>query len=292
MNIRKLNVRGLNYHIQEWGSPNKPLLFLLHGWMDCGASFKFMAEYLKDDFFLVAPDWRGFGETDHAAGYWFADYYADLEFILNEYSADQAVDLVGHSMGGNIALMYAGIRPERVARVMSLEGLGLSDTTSESSPSHVARWLDEITLDQETKIYPDIETLKVSIRTGNPSLSEEMVTELTYLWAKQCGESGQMQLKHDHAHRYPSSQRYNFQDVLAAWKQVTAEAAIVMAEDSSFYRRYLRSGRIDEAVASLPMTDESVFLVQQASHMLHLEQPKSVASLVQTFFVAKPRKVS
>ena len=285
MNIKKLNVRGLNYQIQEWGKPNKPLLFLLHGWMDCGASFKFMAEYLKDDFFLVAPDWRGFGETDHALGYWFADYYADLEFILNEYSPDRAVDLVGHSMGGNIALMYSGIRPERVARVMSLEGLGLADTQSESTPQYFARWLDEVALDQKTKIYPDLETLKVSIRTGNPSLSEEMVTELTYLWAKPYGKLGQMQLKHDHIHRYPSPLRYNFQDTLAAWRQVTAEAAIVMAQDSSFYRRYLRSGRIDDAVSSLPMTQESVFLVQDASHMLHLEQPSSVASVIRSFFL-------
>jgi len=90
MNIKKLNVRGLNYQIQEWGSPSKPLLFLLHGWMDCGASFKFIAEHL-DDFFLVAPDWRGFGETDHAPGYWFADYYADLEFILNELSGQRGL---------------------------------------------------------------------------------------------------------------------------------------------------------------------------------------------------------
>ena len=284
MKTKKLSVRGLNYHIQEWGSPNKPLLFLLHGWMDCGASFKFIAEYLAKDYFLVAPDWRGFGETDHAPAYWFADYYADLEFILNQYSPDQAVNLIGHSMGGNIALMYAGIRPDRVARVMTLEGLGMPDTTSESSPKKIANWLDEVVTQQETKIYPDSETLKKSIRAGNPSLDEEMVEELTSLWARPHDESGQMRLKHDHAHRYPSPLRYNFDDVLATWQNVSAVSAIVMAEDSSFYKRYKRSGRLVEAIANLPMAEDGVFVVGNASHMLHLEQPKDVAQCVNVFF--------
>jgi len=248
MNIKKLNVRGLNYHIQEWGNPTKPLLFLLHGWMDCGASFKFIAEYLKDDFFLVAPDWRGFGETDHVrSGYWFADYYADLECILKEYSPDKTVNLVGHS----------------------------------------ARWLDEIAPEQETKIYPNIEVLKESIRIVNPSLSDKIVNELTSLWARPYGEFGEMQLKHDHAHRIASPLRYNFQDVLATWQQVTADAAIVMAEDSSFYRRYLRLGRIDEAVANLPMTKDDVFLIQNAAHMLQLEQPQAVAAAIFNYFGRK-----
>jgi len=103
MNSRKLNIRGLNYHIQEWGDSSKPLLILLHGWMDCGATYKFVSEYLISDYFLVAPDWRGFGQTDHAPGYWFPDYFADLEKILDHYTPDTATNLIGHSMGGNIA---------------------------------------------------------------------------------------------------------------------------------------------------------------------------------------------
>jgi len=70
MKTDKLLVRGLNYHIQEWGDSSNPTLFLLHGWMDCGASFKFIAEYLARDFHLIAPDWRGFGETEHASSCW------------------------------------------------------------------------------------------------------------------------------------------------------------------------------------------------------------------------------
>ena len=71
---------------------------------------------------------------------------------------------------------------------------------------------------------------------------------------------------------------------MATWRQVSAKTAIVMALDSSFYRRYLRLGRIDEAVMNLPMTKEQVLFVEDASHMLHLEQPLSVAKLIERFF--------
>ena len=285
MRTKKLTVRGLNYHIQEWGNPNKPLLFLFHGWMDCGASFKYIANYLEDDFYLVAPDWRGFGETEHADAYWFADYYADLEFIINHYSPDQAVDLIGHSMGGNIVLMYSGIRPEKVKRVMSLEGLGMPDTKSESSPKQIARWLDEMDERQKTKIYSNIEQLKMSITAINPSLSSDIVDDLTQLWAKPYGTKGELQLKHDHAHRYPTPIRYNFDDVLATWQQVRARTSVVMAQDSSFYKGYLQGGRIDQAISNLPMSKEDVFVVEDAEHMLHLEQPEQVASIIKGQFL-------
>jgi len=93
MNASKLNVRGLEYHVQEWGDSSKPSIFLLHGWMDCGATYKFAAQYLENDFHLIAPDLRGFGDTEHAQGYWFPDYFADLEVLLDHYSPMSPVNV-------------------------------------------------------------------------------------------------------------------------------------------------------------------------------------------------------
>ena len=284
MNTRKLTIRGLQYHIQEWGSAEKPLLLLLHGWMDCGASYKYMADILKDDYFLVAPDWRGFGETEHAQGYWFPDYFADLECIIEHYSPNAPVDMVAHSMGGNIALMYAGIRPEKISRLMSLEALGMFDKKSCDAPKTYRRWLDEIGLNATTKTYPDRDALKSSIRAGNPNLSEELVTELSFLWGREYGDEGQMRLKHDHAHRYTNPIRYNFDDVLAVWAEVTATVSIVMAEDSPFYKNYQKIGRIEQAHACLPAPKEHYYLITDSAHMLHIEQPQQVSDAIKRFF--------
>ncbi len=71
-----------------------------------------------------------FGQTStpQADHYVFADYLADLDMLLDHYAPGQAVDLVGHSMGGNVAMMYAGVRPERIRRLVNLEGFGMPAT--------------------------------------------------------------------------------------------------------------------------------------------------------------------
>jgi pimeloyl-ACP methyl ester carboxylesterase len=121
-----VDVRGMRHHVMTWGSEGAPLLVMLHGWMDVGASFQFLVDALARDWYVVAPDLRGFGRSEwQPQGYWFWDYVADLDVIVDRYSPRQPVRLVGHSLGGNVVMHYAGSRPERVARVVSLEGFGI-----------------------------------------------------------------------------------------------------------------------------------------------------------------------
>ena len=285
MNTRELEIRGLNFHIQEWGDSSKPLLFLLHGWMDCGATYKFIAEHLQNDFYLVAPDLRGFGKTDHAkAGYWFPDYYADLEKLLDVYAPARSVNLVGHSMGGNIVLAYAGIQPQRVNKVMSLEALGMSPSEPSDTPDKYRRWMREILSDEPSKVYPNLDALHHSIYKGNPALSREMIEELAQLWGKKFDDNGAYQLRHDHAHRYANPVRYNFDDMLELWKQVSAKVSLVMAAGSPIYQQLLKFGRLDLARDVLNIAEHDYHLIEDSAHMLHLEQPKQVAELILEFF--------
>ena len=108
-------VRNLRYHVLTWGVPTdaRPPLVLLHGWMDVGASWQFVVDAMRDERFIVAPDWRGYGLTEGGGvdNYWMPDYLADLDWLLDHYAGERAVDLVGHSMGGNVTMHYAGVRP-------------------------------------------------------------------------------------------------------------------------------------------------------------------------------------
>ena len=132
-----ITLRGLRTHVRQWGDPGAPKLFMLHGWMDVAASFQFLVDAFQRDWHVIAMDWRGFGETDHptrypgTASYWFPDYVADLEGLIDHYQPDGQVDLVGHSMGANVVCIYAGVRPERVRRVVDLEGFGMTRTRPE-----------------------------------------------------------------------------------------------------------------------------------------------------------------
>ncbi|NND82851.1 MAG: alpha/beta hydrolase [Gammaproteobacteria bacterium] len=282
---QKLDVRGLQYHIQEWGDPSKPLLVLLHGWMDCGATYKYVAPDLVENFFLVAPDLRGFGETEHVpGGYYFPDYFADLEVILNHYSPNAPVNLVGHSMGGNIALMYAGIRPERIARVMSLESLGLMPTEPKDAVEKYRRWLREIVSAEPAKVYPHAGFLMQSIHKGNPSLPDAVIEELAELWGRPVGDDGAWMLKHDHAHRYANPVRYMHEDVEEIWQQISARVGLVMAEHSMQYRGYTEAGRLSRARELLRISDDDYYLIENCNHMLHLEQPAQTAAAIKQFF--------
>src|SRR5206468_3870999 len=99
---------------------------------------------------VIAYDARGFGGTQWPRdGYWFADYLADLEAILDHVSPDAPVDLVGHSMGGNVAMLYAGIRRERVRSLTNLEGFGMQRTQPDQAPARYRQWLDEMRRNQE-----------------------------------------------------------------------------------------------------------------------------------------------
>ena len=131
-----LPVRNLQVHLHSWGdaglaTAEQPPLVMLHGWMDVGASFQFVVDALAAlpaaPRWIVAPDWRGFGLTAAAPTdtYWHADYLGDLDGLLDALGIDGTIDLVGHSMGGNVATVYAGVRPERIRRLVNLEGFGM-----------------------------------------------------------------------------------------------------------------------------------------------------------------------
>ena len=158
-----LPVRGLRYHIREWGEPGAPILFLFHGWMDVSASFQFLVDALRERWHIVAPDWRGYGQSARPTdapgveSYWFADYVADLEAIIDHYQPEGQVTLVGHSLGANVVCLYAGIRPERVRRVVDLEGFGMSASKASQAPRRYARWLDELKDKPRLNTYATVE---------------------------------------------------------------------------------------------------------------------------------------
>ena len=283
MKTSTLQLRGLATRLTEWGDADKPLLVLLHGWMDCGGSFQFVAENLSKQFRIIAPDLRGFGDTEHAASYWFPDYFADLEALLQVISPNQPVRLAGHSMGGNIALLYAGIRPERVSRVMSLESVGLPPTEAADAPAKYRKWLMEVLSDQAPRVYPTREALLMSMHRANPQLVPSMIETLADLWAVALLEGG-YQLKHDHAHRYTNPYRYNYDDTKAIWAEVIARVGLVMATGSPMFQRIGSGGRINEVRELLRIKDADYYEMSDAGHMIHLERPQETADILSDFF--------
>lgn len=119
-----LTVRGLRYNLRKWGHEGaRPILFL-HGTQDSSITFQFVVDQLREDWCVVAPDWRGHGHSQWVhQGYWFHELLADLDAIMDALSPSHPVPLVGHSLGGNLAGVYAGLKPDRLTHLISLDGL-------------------------------------------------------------------------------------------------------------------------------------------------------------------------
>jgi pimeloyl-ACP methyl ester carboxylesterase len=277
-----VELRGLRYHVRRWPRPGAPRLFLLHGWMDVSASFQFMVDALRGDWDVYAPDWRGYGLTEwgKADCYWFADYIADLDRLLEETSPSVPANLVGHSLGGNVACMYAGIRPHRVAKLVNLEGFGLAPTRAEDAPRRYARWLDELQERPALRAYRDFSELAARLRKNNPRLTGERADFLARQWGR-ASEQGVV-LRGDPAHKIVNPLLYRYEEVRACWQQVSAPVLWVEAAQTDVLERLkLTEAQHAERRAAFRTLEHAK--VEDAGHMLHHDQPEAVARLVEAF---------
>lgn len=279
---RFLSVRGLRYHVREWGEPGARQLWLLHGWMDVSASFQFVVDALERDWHVLAPDWRGFGLSQRGPGdcYWFPDYLGDLDALLDAVSPQVPAFLVGHSMGGNVALLYAGVRPARVQAVVNLEGFGLKDTAPEMAPDRYARWLDQLKSPPGNRRYASIEEVAARLRENNPRLDPDRAAFLARHWAQPAAGGG-FEVAGDPAHKIVNPVLYRWAEVAACWAAVTCPVLWVEATDTDAHRWAGEAADIARRVAVLKTAE--VARVAQAGHMLHHDQPQQVARLIERF---------
>ncbi|AJC21887.1 alpha/beta fold hydrolase [Pandoraea pulmonicola] len=285
-----LTVRGLRHHVRQWGTPGAPKLFLLHGWMDVSASFQFVAEMLAQRWHLLAPDWRGFGLTDwpvadgRSGSYWFPDYLADLEALLDVYTEPgEAINLIGHSMGGNVACLYAGVRPARVRRLVNLEGFGLPPSQPTAAIRQLGRWLDDLQSVPTLRPYATLGDVAARLRKTNPRLAPERAAWLAQRWARQ-ERDGQWHLLADAAHKIANPYPYRLDEAMAVWGNVSAPVLHVEANDSEVLRHFVGAQGTDafrERFKVFPNLTEA--LVADAGHMLHHDQPEAVARLIDDF---------
>ncbi|MCX7660348.1 MAG: alpha/beta hydrolase [Caldimonas manganoxidans] len=285
-----LTIRGLRYHVRRWGSPEwvrpeSPALVMLHGWMDVGASFQFVVDAMVSPRYVLAPDWRGFGLSQAASSdsYWFADYLGDLDALLDELLPGQQVDLLGHSMGGNVAMLYAGIRPQRIRRLVNLEGFGLPASQPDHAPKHYAAWLDELKMPQSLHPYPSLEAVAQRLRRNNPLLRPELAAWLAPHWARQ-RDDGWWEILADPAHKRRHAVLYRKEEALACWAAITAPVLWVEGDRTDMARwwgqRYSRA-EFEERLQVVRQLQRRV--LSPAGHMLHHDQPEALAAHLEAF---------
>jgi pimeloyl-ACP methyl ester carboxylesterase len=276
--VKRFRARGngLELSVVEWSAPApRATCVLLHGFVDAAASFDLVAPALASSGLrVIAPDLRGFGESDRVRGggyYHFPDYVADLDALVAKLAPDPFF-LVGHSMGGTVATLFAGARAERVAKLAVLEGLGPPDHPAEAAPVRMTRWLDDLAAPAKARAMTDEDALR-RLAIAHPGVPRDVLaTRLPRLY-----DSEARGWRHDPMHRTTSPMPF----FASAFRAFAARVACPVL--------YVSGGPLgwrvpDEAERLAAFANVTHVDLEGAGHMMHWTAPAALASALSTFF--------
>jgi pimeloyl-ACP methyl ester carboxylesterase len=200
--------------------------------------------------------------------------------LLDRFSPAAPVKLFGHSMGGNIAGLYAGIMPERVSHFVNVEGFGLRDRDPADAPANYRRWLETGRTGSAYGTYASYDELAARIHKRSPRMPLAHARYVAAAWASE-GADGRIHIKADPAHKLPNPVLYRRSEAEACWQQVTAEVLLVSGVDSEFNSETL--SWVETDAADLPFPGAQHQQIADAGHMIHFEQPAALAAMVERF---------
>lgn len=284
-------LRHLQYHVREWGTPRPGQLplFMVHGWMDVSASFQFVIDALSSDRHIIAPDWRGYGLTEpgEVDNFWFPDYLADLDALIDHFQPEGEIDLLGHSMGGNVVMQYAGIRPTRIRRLINLEGFGLAATKPEQAPARYAQWMDEMKAlrqgEKALRSYPSAAAVAERLMKTNPRLSTDKAHWLAQHWARPNAQ-GEWEILGHPAHKVINAHLFHVEEILALYQRITAPVLNVEASENSLDVWWKGRFTLDEYHQRIrSVKNLHTVTIADAGHMMHHDQPAVLAQHIEAF---------
>jgi pimeloyl-ACP methyl ester carboxylesterase len=274
----------LRLHYVDWGSPGKPPLLLIHGGRDHCRNWDWVAQALRDERHVIAPDLRGHGDSQWSTdgSYSMAGYVYDLAQLIHQQRL-APVTIIAHSLGGNVALRYAGIYPETVARLVAIEGLGPPpDMLAERAAQTIARRMDEWIGEQRAlaarlpRRYPSIEDAFRRMQEENPHLTAEQARHLTAHGANQ-NEDGTYSWKFDNYVRAWPPYDMSSRDIQLLWGRIACPTLLLYGTESRWAGDPVKDGR------AAHFRHATVVGVDGAGHWLHHDRLDEFLRIVRTF---------
>ncbi len=285
MRLRSAAVGGIALAWREWHLGGSEALVLLHGFLDQAASFRPLVDALAARGLrrrVFALDFRGHGRSGWngpAQSYHFPEYVGDLdgwlEHLEREGAADGPIDLLGHSMGGTVACYYAGTWPERVRRLILVEGLGPPSLPFEEGPERLRVWREGVRRyrGRGHRVYPDIAAAAARLREGNPRLGEALALELASEGTRPV--EGGVVWRFDPRHKVRSAVPFHEARLLPFLERITAPVLSVEGSESGKVPEWeMRRRRIPRCTRRT---------VEGAGHMVHHDAPEALAAVVTEF---------
>lgn len=276
---RFIDAQGLALHVRSrtGAGEGQPAILFLHGWLDHSHSFDAVLPHLPD-WSLALLDFRGMGRSGHVGGggtYHFSDYTLDVECALEGLGLGP-VHLVGHSLGGIVALAYAAARPERVKSVSLIESLGPSGGEPAVALERLRSFLNDSHRPPHRKRYASVEDAAARLRENNPGLPEAAALHLARHGTEPF--EGGVAFTFDPRHRRRFGMSYDEAQWLAVQSGVTCPVQLLRGSDGLMPDAALLKRRLD----ALP-TLVGPPLVLPGGHHVHMEQPEAVAQALARF---------
>ncbi len=268
---RFITLRSLPFCLCETTppSPAQPPVLILHGWLDQGASWRRVAADLAAAGHpVIAPDHRGHGRSAHTpAGsyYHFPDYIADVDALLRALDLPPVI-LVGHSMGGTIATTVAALRPERVSRLVLVDGLGPPSTTTQQAVEQYRTHLRHLASLRPPAVLPDVAAAAARMRRMNPLLPEEEARFLAGRVTRSV--EGGVSWTWDRLHQTRSPVAFDLARHLAMLRCIEAPTTILIGANGW----YPSLPDLDDRIAAIPHVTARIDL--STGHSPHMEDPK------------------
>lgn len=235
---RYYHSQRLKMHYLVWGDETKPPLILVHGTRDHARSWDRVAKALVDRYCVYVPDLRGHGDSDWAIGgdYSIIDYALDLH-ALGEAIGREPYTMVAHSLGGGVTLQYAGAFPEKVKRIVTIEGLGgLGWASGVRRPAHVRmrEWVESMRKleGRQLHAYPSIAAATERMVAANRHLSPELAHHLTETGVRHAPDDGGYTWKFDNYTHAGSPYEFNMEDARDLWNQIRCPILIIWGAES------------------------------------------------------------
>jgi pimeloyl-ACP methyl ester carboxylesterase len=273
-------VWGLRYTVRLWGADSAPALMLLHGIRDSSPSFQFLVDALRGSWRIVAPDWRGHGQTQSAhQGQWFHDYLADLDVLVQTFFPDGPLSLVGHSLGGNVASVYAGLKPEKVERMVSIDGFGMISTKPADFRNLLSQWIDARGV-PKPKRYASVSEMADKLIAANRRLTRDKALFLAGSMSRPLDDGG-FTWQSDLVDRRSMPTMRTLEEWAACWQRISADKLWVTASDP-------RPGTVASDPKAFAWVVErigegSIVRLPETGHNLHHDSPGPLAAIIEPF---------
>ena len=275
--------QGLKLHYADWGNPDAPPLILLHGVQDHCRSWDRIAERLSGDWHVIAPDLRGHGDSQ-----WIADgiysidgYIFDLAELIETLGL-APVSMIAHSLGGRIALRYAGIMPDAITRLVAIEGLGpppsqLADEAAVPADLRMRKWIADYRslATREPRRYATVNEAAARMQEQNPKFDADLVRHLAVTGTRHNGD-GTYSWKFDNRVRLSAPLEMTIADREAIWMSIACPLLLVHGTDS-----FLPDPRHEHR--DRQFRDARIALIEGAGHWSHHDRTDALLELATGF---------